>query len=203
MNVVVVIPMGPGHETLAVAAGASVVDAWQWWRGPFADMAIDVVDDRLGELGRSRARNRGIQRNPQADFYFLLDADDKMERMAFGCVDLDAPATFGCVKLEGINRQVPVSNVYPVTRETLLQFGARGTLSMGCFVRGDVARATPFDESLDVGEDFDFYLRLPGFVKIAAPLVSIGYDQPSAGGPRGYDATDWWGACDAVVQRYR
>lgn len=43
--------------------------------------------------------------------------------------------------------------------------------------------------------DFEFYLRLPNFIKRRAPLVNIG----------GGDATpeDWLAVCDEVAARYR
>lgn len=197
MTVVVIIPVGPGHNKLAPLAVASVRRAWKTSHGPFSDVRIVTVPDPEGLLGRSRARNQGMDENP-ADFHFLLDADDEMDMAAFHRVDLDAPATFGAVCLSG---RIYRHNIHPCTRETLLERGARGTLSMGCFVRGDLGLR--FDETMDVGEDFDFYLRLPGFVKLEEPLASIGYDQPSAGGPRGYYRTDWLGACNAVIERYK
>jgi hypothetical protein len=127
-----------------------------------------------------------------------------MMPLVFGLVDVEEPATFGAVCLNGtIYRR----NRWPVSRDTLFEHGADGTLSMGLFVRGDVARVTPFDESMDLAEDFDFYLRLPSFVKIQQPLVSIGYDRPSAGGPRGVppraQRPDWNAACRQVIERYR
>lgn len=88
-----------------------------------------------------------------------------------------------------------------MTREDLFQHGALGTLSMGCFVRGDLGLR--FDESMDIGEDFDFYLRLPSFTKRNKPLVHIGYTEPSAGGPRGASKVGWLDACAAVIERYR
>lgn len=72
---------------------------------------------------------------------------------------------------------------------------------MGFFCRADVAARLLFDESLDAGEDFDFYMRLPDFVKIAAPLVEIGRDAPSAVGPRGYRSLNWIEVCNRVIEQ--
>lgn len=69
--------------------------------------------------------------------------------------------------------------------------------------RAEVARRLRFNESLDVGEDFDFYMRLESFVKVPHVLVAIGYDQPSAGGPRGGDNRDWMETCKQIVRSYR
>lgn len=192
------IPVGPGHERFSVDAVRSV---WRAWGSPgsFTDLEIAVVGDARGERGRSASRNVGVREHP-GDWYFFLDADDRMLPGAFERVELGASATFGAVCLDG---KVSKDNVYPLTREGLFVHGAKGTLSMGCFVRGDVARETPFDETMDVGEDFDFYLRLPGFVKVREPLVSIGYRLPSAGGPRGYETVRWVEACRKVIDGYR
>ncbi len=191
-----VIPVGPGHEHLGMQAIASAEHAWQQTRGPFTEMRVRPVFDPDGNLGRSRARNLGLEE--RADWHFLLDADDQMRKYAFSLVDVAQPATFGSVCLDGHTYR---GNVHPVTRETLFERGAHGTLSMGLWVRGDLGLR--FDEALDVAEDFDFYLRLPGFVKKREALVSIGYKNPSATGPRGYARIDWVGECNKVIARYR
>jgi hypothetical protein len=197
MRCVVVIPVGPGHEVYAPQAVASAWKAWKTGRGPFTELGVVIIDDTRGEMGRSAARNRGMDENP-ADWHFLLDADDRMMPGAFALVDLTAPATFGAICLDGKILDV---NRIQVDHETIVAQGARGgTLSMGFFVRGDLGLR--FDEALDAGEDFDLYLRLPGFTKRDKPLVSIGYELPSAGGPRGYDTLDWLEACDRAVERY-
>lgn len=195
MKCTVVIPVGPGHQAYAERAASSArlsfVDP-----GPFTELEVVVVPDHEGQLGRSAARNRGMDEHP-ADWHFLLDADDQMTAYAFTRVDIDYSATFGLVWLDG---RMARHNVYPVTRETLVRKGAKGTLSMGCFVRGDLGLR--FDESLDAGEDFDFYMRLPDFTKVPWPLVDIGYSKPSAGGPRGYDKIPWLEICNDVIRRH-
>lgn len=192
MRCVVVIPVGPGHEPESLQAMESVRLAWQTGPGPFTDHAVVRVMDTFGDLGRSRARNLGMHHNP-ADFHFLLDADDRMMPEAFALVDLEAPATFGAIWCDGERAR---GDRHPVTRATLFEHGARGTLAMGCFLRGDLGLR--FDETLDNGEDFDFYMRLPGFTKRTEPLVDISYrakrDRRRAG---------WLEACEAVADRYR
>lgn len=195
MKCVVVIPVGPGHEQLAERAASSARLSFAD-RGPFRSLEVVLVPDPEGLLGRSAARNLGMERNP-ADWHFLLDADDRMAPYAFTRIDLEYSATFGLVWLDG---RMARNNVYPVTRETLFQKGALGTLSMGCFVRGDLGLR--FDETLDAGEDFDFYMRLPDFTKVPWPLVDVGYSEPSAGGPRGYTEILWIEICNDVIRRY-
>lgn len=203
MRVAVIVPVGPGHAVDAERALASVRRAWTHDPGPFSTLDIAPVMDLAGELGRSRARNLGMDTHP-ADWHFLLDADDEMTEEAFSLLDLAVPATFGAIRF---HPRIPETirahaQNHPglVTRRTLFELGARGTLCMGCFVRGDLGLR--FDESLDIAEDFDFYLRLPGWTKHAEPLVYVGYDRPSADGPRGFGAVDWIAACDRVVARH-
>lgn len=197
MRCVVVIPVGPGHEVFALDAVASVWMAWGADRGRFTDMSVAVIGDTRGEMGRSAARNLGMDVSP-ADWHFLLDADDQMMPGAFGLVQPDYPATFGAVCLDGV---IARENRPYVDRAALLEHGARGTLCMGFFVQGDLGLR--FDTSLDAGEDFDFYLRLPGFTKVREPLVNIGNSKPSASGPRGRGGLGWVGACDLIVDRYK
>jgi hypothetical protein len=131
-----------------------------------------------------------------ADWYFFLDADDRMREDALLLNDFNAPATFGAVSLDG---EILAGNVYPCGWLDIAQNGASGTLSMGFFCKASVARLLRFNTDLDSGEDFDFYMRLPGFTKRRKPLVDIGYSQPSAGGPRGYKKIDWTGICNRVI----
>lgn len=201
MKVTVIVPVGPGHEALSKRAALSVSKAWASGAGPFTSCGVALVPDLAGTLGRSEARNRGLDSNP-ADWHFLLDADDTMDLWAFERVVLGSPATFGAIYLNGHRYR---HDTYPVTRDTLLVRGARGTLSMGCFVRGDLGLR--FNPSLDLGEDFDFYMRLPGFVKLLEPLVHIDYRGLSAAGSRGRassrGAAGWLAAANAAIDHHR
>lgn len=195
MKCAVVIPVGPNHEAYLDACVTSVKKAWECGRGPFTKLEFVIMRDPQGAHGRSAMRNEGMA-SVTTDWYFLLDADDLMMRGAFQMLAPEVDATFGAVWIE---RKVTPGNRWPVTRDDLFKYGADGTLSMGCFVRGNLG--LQFDEALDVGEDFDFYLRLPSFVKRFDPLVAIGYRR-SAGGPRSSAGTRWREACWDVVQRY-
>ncbi len=195
MKLAIITPVGPGHEAPAQRAMASVDAACG--ASCFSSVRHVIVEDHSGAMGRSHARNIGME--SEADWFFFLDADDVMRPDALTRNVFEVPATFGAVSLNGV---VSHRNVDPCGWRQIALHGARGTLSMGCFVRADVARAVRFDESLDAGEDFDFYMRLPGFRKIERPLVDIGYDTPSAHGPRGYDEIDWTGICNGIIARY-
>lgn len=190
MRVRVIIPVGPEHHEVSCRAADSVRKAWARDRGPFKELEIAKV------VGARRSRARNIGMDGEADWFFLLDADDTMVPEAFGRVRLDHPATFGAVYLRrGQMAHVSPQNVWPLDRVGLFKHKSRGTLSMGCFVRGDVE--TRFDESLDNGEDFDFYARLPGWVKIDRPLVEISYRPGQEA-----RAAGWAQACADVLRKY-
>lgn len=217
MRVVVVTPVGPGHDKPSLECEASVRTAWHHSHGPFVEIDHVRFDDGQGEFGRSKARNTIVANYP-ADWYFFIDADDLCRADAFRRfaialqVDPGLVAVFGAIYLDRLDKRgrlrcmtIP-ENMYPLTWEHLMRYGPVGTLSMGCFVRADVARATPFDERRDKAEDFDFYLRLlkgRHWTKIAQPLVTIRRTVPSATGPRGYTSLDWRKECQNVVDEFK
>lgn len=195
MKLVVITPVGPGHESILPLAALSVLHLEYH---EFTEIQHVIVNDTKGKLGRSKARNLGME--TPADWYFFLDADDVMMPDAPKFVKNQSIAVFGAIQING---RVPPLNKWPVYRKDLFEHGGEGTICMGFFVRAEVARDLKFDETLDKGEDFDFYMRLPSFYKVKPPLISIGSKIPSAGGPRGYEELDWAKICREVVDRYK
>ena len=72
MEVQVCIPVGPGHEEVALEAAQSCMS-----------LGFDVIpiDDTQGLLGRSKARNIGVKL-AKSEWIFFLDADDVMHKDA-------------------------------------------------------------------------------------------------------------------------
>ena len=200
MKLTVITPVGPGHQDCVQRAIESVRDATN---NTFSRITHAVIDDTQGIYGRSHARNSAMD---DSDWYFFLDADDTMERDAPDLLKRNYSATFGSIKLgmRECRRKIRVSenNILPCGWKEIDKHGASGTLCMGFFVKAEVAKSLRFDESLDFGEDFDFYMRLPDFIKIAEPLVTIGYNVPSATGPRGYENIDWLKVCRERIDYY-
>ena len=196
MRLAVVTPVGPGHERIVGRCQDSVRVALRQ-EHPWDTVQHIVVYDLDGQLGRGRARNIGMDCG--ADWLFFLDADDWMMPDALKRIDLDAPATFGAVAFNGKPTR---ANVYPCTREQVIEYGGKGTLSMGFFCRADIAQRLRFCEDMNAGEDFDFYMRLPEWTKQHVPLVEIGRFTPSARGPRGYKELDWHAVCRKVIDGY-
>ena len=148
VDIQVIIPVGPGHEDIAADACASAMA-----------LNLDVlpIDDTKGRMGRSKARNVAVQM-ATAEWLFFLDADDilhKGAKKAFKYMR-DYDAIWGLIN----DGQVRVPQVRNVDYKTLLHHDPTQTLQMGHFVRRKIALKYPFDESMDCGEDFDYYFRI-------------------------------------------
>lgn len=215
----VVIPVGPGHDAHYQQAIDSVMTAAQTDPGPFTDFDCVVIDDTAGAKGRSAARNEGVREAAArgADWLFFLDADDIMMPQAFqqmaphtdradavwGMILESAEAQPGADSLTGRIRLPQLPRIE--TLDDLLLHDPYLTVQMGHFVRTSVALSTPFDEALDVGEDFDYYLRVWGSarcVKITAPLF-LNRRGLHSSGPRSGNGTDWRTAVGNVLERAR
>lgn len=210
----VVTPIGPGHEDAYAECRASVRAAWRAGRGPFARLHAIAVEDCAGRLGRSRARNEGVRRAAAAgaDWIFFLDADDLLFEEAFERVRDLVPrydAVWGLITTQRADEGEPRLRFPQPVRieslEELVLFDPVVTLQMGHFVRTAVALENPFDETLDAGEDFDYYLRLwrrYRCVKVPRAFFLNRRGRPS-GGPRGATAQQWLEATRARVAAER
>jgi FkbM family methyltransferase len=211
MKCAVVVPVGPGHEYLAEDSIESAQEAFANERGPFADMSVVRVDDTQGLLGRSAARNKGVAEalRQGAEWVFFLDADDLMERSAFGVMSsyhADHDAIWGLIcelneDEEGYTvRQGQLPSIENI--EQVLVNDPTLTLQMGHFVRTGVAAATPFDVDLNCGEDFDYYLKLWSRYrcrKIGTPLF-INRRGFHSTGPRSASGREWREAVQSVIR---
>jgi glycosyltransferase involved in cell wall biosynthesis len=202
-NVDVIIPVGPGHadlfnravESVSIASNFSGVEA-----------RIIRVADTDGLLGRSLARNHGVQR-AEAEWLFFLDADDLMHPRAL-TVDLNTgrDAVFGAIcELVGGNvverYQVPAIDTY----EQLIAHDPFITIQMGHFVKREAALQLPFNLDMDCGEDWEYYLKLwQGYAceKIDKPLMINCRGQHSTG-PRSATGADWSRVVGEMITKAR
>ena len=192
MEVEVCIPVGPGHETIAIEAATSAMD-----------LGFDVIpiDDTEGKLGRSKARNIAVKM-AKAEWLFFLDADDVMHKDAKKAKKFtEYDAIFGLIN----DGKVRVPQVRKVTYESLLRHPPTQTLQIGHFVKRAVALEYPFDEALDCGEDFHYYFRVwrdRRCIKIPYTLFVNRRGNHSTG-PRSATGRDWSIAVKSLQEKWR
>ena len=202
----VIVPVGPGHESVVSRAINSIEIASDY---SGIEARIIKVDDTHGNLGRSLARNHGVNR-AEAEWLFFLDADDLihpegLEPVRSGYIN-DFDAVFGLTTelVDGnilTRYQVPQIDDY----EQLISHDPFMTVKMGHFVRREVALTLPFNLDMDAGEDWHYYLRLwkqYNCVKVNAPLFIKVRGQHSTG-PRSATGTDWNAAVGALIEEAR
>lgn len=202
MKCAIIMPVGPGHDVLALDAQDSARSAFNNAPGGFTALELIVIDDTAAQLGRSQARNNGIAAAAAAgaDWIFFLDADDVMDANAFAAATpylAQHDAVWGAIaelaadEESGILREEQLAEVRGI--EQLLSCDPYGLLQIGHFVKTPVALANPFDTALDAGEDFDYYLRVWAkytCIKIPQPLFYNRRGMHSTG-PRSATGRQW------------
>lgn len=213
MKCIVIIPMGPGHEELAIRAESSVQEAIIYGTGPFHEVEILLIDDSEGKLGRSKARNSGVTKAAKAgaDWIFFLDADDLMAAHAFKIIESytnEYDALWGQIYEADISKNIAyerANQITPITSlEQILINDPYLTLQMGHFVNIKTATEIRFDESMDCGEDVDYYLRVwknKHCLKIGKPLFFNVRGQHSTG-PRSATGKEWREAISRVYTKF-
>lgn len=203
MKLGVITPVGPGHEEAYAACRQSVLDAWAYNPGPFTALELLPMWDLQGAFGRSRRRNDGIAAAQElgCDWLFFLDADDLMYAQAFEeaapyLVDHDAVwgnicempyGRFDLVRLRG-GQLKSTEDV-----DDILRTDPFFTLQMGHFVRAECAAAVGFDEAMNTGEDFRYYLQIcERYRFIKAPcILFINQRGRHSQGPQAADGAQW------------
>ena len=214
MKCAVITPIGPGHEKLYEACRKSVESAIAYSAGPFNNISIVPVDDSSGSLGRSAARNRGIATASlqKYDWIFFLDSDDLMLPDAFqraGTYLGDYDAIWGTIiETSPGSQDVTLRNPQVFMMDDfndILMFDPYHTLQMGHFVRTEAAEKTLFNEAMNTGEDFDYYLRMwesYRCTKMPEPLF-INRRGLHSTGARSASGKEWTSAVETIMNRYR
>ena len=210
----IITPVGPGHEGLYEECLASINKSYDDNKGRFSEIILVRVDDTDGRLGRSRARNKGIKQAAEqgAEWLFFLDADDLMAPSAFEYASNyldDYDAVWGSIwsieegQQKAEEREGQLSFLWSI--EDVLSFDPFVSLQMGHFVKTSVALSALFDESLDTGEDFDYYLRVwekHKCIKIPLPFF---YNRRGihSQGPRSATGGQWRQVVEGIIKKYR
>lgn len=214
MKCAVITPVGPGHEYLSPDALDSAQDAFTFNRGPFSELVILKIDDTQGKMGRSAARNSGVETamKNNIDWVFFLDADDVMLPSAFADIDpyiRDFDAIFGqicCMGLHDERFELRPGQMLRISSiDDLLIQDPVMLLQIGHFVRTSVAHANLFDVNLDTGEDFDYFLRVWSAyrcTKIGSPLF-INRQGAHSIGPRSATGREWLAAVRQIRNAYQ
>lgn len=145
----------------------------------------------------------------ESDWLFFLDADDLMHPKALQAVEPyinEYDAIFGqIVEMDsGCIReryQVPEIPDY----RTLLSFDPYLMIQMGHFVRRDVFEKLKFDESMNCGEDWDYFLRLwkeYRATKISEPLM-INCKGMHSKGPKSATGQEWVRVVEDMLEAAR
>jgi SAM-dependent methyltransferase len=202
MKVGIITPIGPGHESSYQATIESIQTAWHNHRGSFTGLEVIDMPDPQGHHGRSARRNDGIAEGLRrgCDWLFFLDADDLLSPYAFEEVAehlANNDAVWGniCESAFGANEVTLRKNQLPQTEniEDILRTDPYLTLQMGHFVRARIAAEVRFDESLDAGEDFRYYLKVwdKYRCKKVPSVFFINRRGHHSRGPRSADAQQW------------
>ena len=170
MKLGIITPIGPGHESSYEVCKESIIFAWQYHCGPFSDLEIIAMPDPEGKFGRSQRRNAGIKiaKENNCEWVFFLDADDLMARECFENVSeyIDKyDAIWGniCEMPYGDFTKLKLRETqlkYTESIDDILKVDPFNTLQMGHFVKTNIADEIGFDDSIDIGEDFRYYLKL-------------------------------------------
>lgn len=199
----VVCPVGPGHEKSFEACNSAIKAAIAHGKGPFSRVEIIPVYDLDGQLGRSRARNIGIDRAAELNcgWIYFIDADDFMTPYAFE--DL-SPFVCSSDAVWGLICEAPAGNIkdmklregqMPPTRSfgDLLRYDPYLSIQMGHFVKTEVAQKVRFDENLNAGEDFKYYLEIWKSYKAvkSANVFFVNCRGNHSTGPRAATASEW------------
>ncbi len=209
----VITPIGPGHESLYEECLASIEKSFNEKKGNFSEVIPINIDDHDGKLGRSRARNLGIRKAAEhgVDWIFFLDADDLMAPSSFEYVSpyLEKyDGVWGSIwtieKGETAPRQRPKQLPFLYNIQDVLSCDPFMTLQMGHFVRTHVALSNLFDESIDTGEDFDYYLRVWGKHRCIKTSLPFFYNRRGlhAQGPKSASGGEWHNKVEELIRHH-
>jgi ADP-heptose:LPS heptosyltransferase len=210
----VITPVGPGHEAFYENCLDSIEKSFTHHKGRFSEIIPIKIDDTEGKLGRSKARNIGVKKAAEKgiEWIFFLDADDLMAPVAFEYAspylhNYDAiwGAIWSIEQGEDVAKERAGQLPFLYSIHDVLSCDPFVTLQMGHFIKTLTALSTPFDETLDVGEDFDFYMRVweqHNCIKIPLPFFYNRRGHHSQG-DRSATGAEWRQIVEDILNKYR
>ena len=182
-SLVLVVPIAMIHERFRERFAAVVQKAWEYSPGPFSSMKIEFVEDK-DRQGAGWGRNVGMDRNPEADWYFFLDVDDLPKPFCFEAMNrANADIVWGVIE----HRTQADAETFMVVDERsfghygwdeLVTFGHRGGsgFNTAFFIRGPTARSFRWFERTPVFEDVEYFILTTAhaeYERLKFPLVTI------------------------------
>jgi len=209
----IITPVGPGHTDILNQCEQSIHRASAVCTGNFTRIIHMSIDDTNGSLGRSLARNMAIQeaRANAIDWLFFLDADDLMAPNSFEIASLvnneyDAIwgriCSFDHLTNEVEERSGQLSETSDIN--DIIFNDPYLTLQMGHYVKTSVAYDNLFNEKMNCGEDFDYYLRIWRKYKCIRTngLLFINRRGLHSSGPRSADGNEWRSTVEYILRDY-
>lgn len=183
-HVTVITPYIEPHERMLERCRKTVDAAWEYSQGPFSSMNHACIVD-ANQKGPGWGRNQAIEDNPDADWYFYVDADDMMKEFAFEAlawakdeVDVYWGVTEHRAKIDdGTAMSIRPRALRNTSFSEFASFGfdGGGGYGVGHFVRGDLQRRFKWFLNA-VYEDIEMFLCLMAhgsFTRLPFPLVTI------------------------------
>lgn len=210
----IISPIGPGHQNLYEQTKESIRQACEYGAGPFCELIPFRIDDSQGQIGAFRSRNEAVKQAASRgiEWVFFLDADDLLVPQAFCHVEplLEKyDAIWGQIYTfqDGTNLAMRLEGQLPETESftDLLQFDPSLTLKIGHFVRTEIALQNPFNETMPVGADYDYYLRIwkkHRCLKLNQPLFASRKGSHSSG-PETHLKQAWKRAVSQILEKER
>ncbi len=216
MKCAVITPIGPGHaQSYNSLTKKSIEFAINTSKGNFSEIIIIPMYDLEGIHGRSERRNSGVRQAKllECDWIFFLDADDYLSAFAFDDVakhlnSYDAVWGNICSAPSNDIKNITSRPDQVLQTETvydILKYDPFLTLQMGHFVKTDLALQNPFDEDMDTGEDFKYYLALWGKYKCVKTLdvFFVNLRGNHSSGPRSANGADWRRSVTNEISKFK
>jgi 2-polyprenyl-3-methyl-5-hydroxy-6-metoxy-1,4-benzoquinol methylase len=215
MKCAIITPVGPGHEDSYQLCSTSIDIAVQNSSGPFSSIVKIPIFDLEAKLGRSAARNLGIDKAAEegCDWIFFLDADDVILDNAFENISslVDKYDAIWGLICEAPHEKLDQVKVRPnqlkviTSLDQILMADPYLTLQMGHFIRTSIALNNKFDVSLDTGEDFKFYLSVWQKHKCVKGdfLLFVNVRGNHSVGPRSANGRQWRQSVEAQIKQLK